>query len=148
MGQDEPVRTARKLRVILDTNVLIAALLTPVGAPWEVYSAWIEGAFTLLISEEQIMELRHTLAKPALSARIRPHHAGRLVNNLRNMAEMIAPLPRVERSDDPTDNFLLAMAEAGEADYLVTGDKGGLLVLRRHGGTRILSVREFAEPID
>ena len=39
----------------------------------------------------------------------------------------IDPLPRVERSPDPTDDFLLALSEAGKADYLVTGDKSGLL---------------------
>lgn len=132
------------MRVVLDTNVLIAALLTPMGAPGEIYRAWAEGAFVLLISEEQIDELRRTLSKPALAARIRPHHAGRLVNNLRNMAEMLVALPHVVRSPDPTDDFILAMAEAGEADYLVTGDKGDLLALKRHSGTRILSVREFA----
>jgi predicted nucleic acid-binding protein len=53
-------------------------------------------------------------------------------------------LPRVERSPDPTDNFLLALCEAGKADYLVTGDKSGLLTLTRHQGTRIVSARNFA----
>jgi len=38
-------------------------------------------------------------------------------------------LPRVEHSPDPTDDFLLALSEGGKADYLVTGDKSGLLVL-------------------
>ena len=35
----------------------------------------------------------------------------------------------MERSPDPTDDFLLALSEAGKADYLVTGDKSGLLAL-------------------
>jgi predicted nucleic acid-binding protein len=53
-------------------------------------------------------------------------------------------LPRVERSPDPTDDFLLALSEAGKADYLVTGDKSGLLSLTRHRATRIVSARNFA----
>jgi predicted nucleic acid-binding protein len=53
-------------------------------------------------------------------------------------------LPRVRRSPDPTDDFLLALSEAGKADYLVTGDKSGLLSLARHAGTRIVSASEFA----
>lgn len=57
---------------------------------------------------------------------------------------MVAALPRVERSPDPTDDFLLAMCEAGKADYLVTGDKSGLLALSRHRATRILSASDFA----
>jgi len=38
----------------------------------------------------------------------------------------------------------LALSEAGKADYLVTGDKSGLLALDRHKTTRIISLREFA----
>jgi hypothetical protein len=53
-------------------------------------------------------------------------------------------LPRVERSPDPADDFLLALSEAGRADYLVTGDKSGLLVLERHKNTRIISASDFA----
>ncbi len=57
---------------------------------------------------------------------------------------MVGSLPRTERSSDPTDDFLLALCAAGKADYLVTGDKGGLLALRRHKTTRIISARDFA----
>jgi predicted nucleic acid-binding protein len=44
----------------------------------------------------------------------------------------------VRRSPDPADNFLLALAEAGNADYLVTGDKSGLLALASHKSARRL----------
>jgi uncharacterized protein len=53
-------------------------------------------------------------------------------------------MPRVERSPDPTDEFLPALSEAGKVDYLVTGDKGGLLALDRHETTRIISAKDFA----
>ena len=86
---------------------------------------------------------RHA-AKAAVAERIKPYKAGRLVNQMKKLAEDIGPLPRVERSPDPTDDFLLALSEAGKADYLVTGDKSGLLALDRHKGTRIVSAREFA----
>jgi predicted nucleic acid-binding protein len=66
------------------------------------------------------------------------------VNQVKKLAEHIAPLPRVERSPDPTDDFLLALSEGGKADYLVTGDKSGPLALDRHKATRIVSAREFA----
>jgi hypothetical protein len=48
-------------------------------------------------------------------------------------------------SPDPADNFLLAMAEVGKADYLVTGDGKHVLSLGRHGRTRIVTVREAGE---
>ena len=92
----------------------------------------------------KLNELRATLRKPTIAERIKPYQAGRLVNEMKSLAGEVGSLPRVQRSPDPTDDFLLALSEAGKADYLVTGDKGGLLALARHHGTRIVSAREFA----
>jgi putative PIN family toxin of toxin-antitoxin system len=132
------------MRVVLDTNILVSALLGQAGHPAAIYRAWQEGYFTLLTCAEQLDELRATLHKPALAARIKPYKAGRLVNALKEFAETIGSLPRVARSPDPSDDFLLALSQAGKADYLVTGDKGGLLALARHKYTRIVSARSFA----
>jgi hypothetical protein len=132
------------MRVVLDTNILVSALMAQSGPPARIYRAWQEGYFTLLTCSEQLDELRATLRKPAIRERIRPYNAGRLVNELRGLAEEVGALPRVQRSPDPTDDFLLALSEAGKADYLVTGDKDGLLALAHHQITRIVSAREFA----
>jgi putative PIN family toxin of toxin-antitoxin system len=114
------------MRVVLDTNILVSALIVQIGNPAAIYRAWQEGYFTLLMCAEQLNELRATLHKPAIAARIKPYKSGRLINQLKELAENVASLPRVERSPDPTDDFLLALSEAGKADYLVTGDKGGV----------------------
>lgn len=132
------------MRTVLDTNIVVSSLLIQTGYPAAIYRAWREGHFVLLTCAEQLDELRATLHKPALAARIKPYNAGRLVNDLREFAENIERLPRVQRSPDPTDDFLLALSEAGNAEYLVTGDKGGLLVLACHRTTRIVSARDFA----
>lgn len=60
---------------------------------------------------------------------------------------MFDRLPTVDRSPDPTDNFLLALAEASGADYLVTGDKSGLLNLGRFDKTHIVTARKFIEQL-
>lgn len=132
------------MRVVLDTNILVSALLIPSGHPAAIYRAWHDGHFALLTCAEQLAELRATLRKPALAARIRPHDAGRLVNQLKCFAQVIGSLPHVARSPDPTDDFLLAVSEAGKADYLVTGDKSGLLALSCHEATKIICARDFA----
>ena len=130
------------MRVVLDTNILISALMVQAGLSAAIYRAWQEGYFTLLTCSEHLNEPRATLRKPAIAARIKPYKAGGLVNELKDLAEIIGSLPRVKRSPDPTDDFLLGLSEAGKAD-LVTGDKG-LLSLGRHKTTRIVSPREFA----
>jgi putative PIN family toxin of toxin-antitoxin system len=132
------------MRVVLDTNILVFALLVQQGHPGTIYRAWHEGGFTLLTCTEQLDELKATLRKPAIVARIKPCRAGRLVNELKDLAVVVGTLPCVKRSPDPSDNFLLDLSEAGKADYLVTGDKSGLLSLGRHEGTRILSASAFA----
>ena len=60
---------------------------------------------------------------------------------------MVPTLPRVDRSPDPKDNFLLALAEAGNADLLVSGDKRDVLALKRHEGTRIVTAREALQAL-
>jgi len=132
------------MRVVLDTNILISALMIQTGNPAAIYRAWREGRFTLLTCEELLDELQATLRKPALAERIKPYNAGGLVNEMKRLAEYVQALPRLRRSPDPTDDFLLALCEAGRADYLVTGDKSGLLVLRQHEGTQIVRARTFA----
>jgi uncharacterized protein len=134
------------MRVVLDTNIIVSALIAPAGKPAAIIGAWLDGKFTLLTCATQLDELRSALQKPRVAELVKPHKAGRLVNQVKKLAEDIAPLPRVERSPDPTDNFLLGLSEGGKADYLVTGDKSGLLALDRHKATRIVSAREFAAP--
>ena len=132
------------MRVVLDTNILISALMIQTGNPAVIYRAWQGGRFTLLTCAEQLDELRSSLRKPRIAQRIKPYKAGSLVKEIKELAESVEALPRVRRSPDPTDDFLLALSEAGRADYLVTGDKSGLLALERHKGTRIVSARTFA----
>ena len=132
------------MRVVLDTNVIVSALITPAGMPAAVVRIWLDGKFTLLTCAAHLDELRSTLEKPRVAELVKPYKAGRLVNQVKKLAKVIDRLPRVELSPDPTDDFLLALCEGGKADYLVTGDKSGLLALGRHKTTRIVSAKEFA----
>lgn len=67
--------------------------------------------------------------------------AGRLINDVR-VAVLVSDGPSLTASPDP---HLLAIAVAGSADFLITGDKRDLLSLGRHAGTTILTVRSFLE---
>ena len=135
------------MRVILDTNILVAALISPTGPPAAILQAFLDERFTLVTCEPQLEEFRRVTREPKLRKRVKRSEAGTLVNELRALALIPRRLPRIERSSDPHDDFLLALAEAASADYLVTGDKSGLLVLRRHWRTRIVTARRFSNLI-
>jgi putative PIN family toxin of toxin-antitoxin system len=131
------------MRVILDTNILLSALINRHGIPAQLIVAWRERRYDLLTSTEQLLELGGVARRPVLRARIIPSTVGRLIRDLRKLAEVLTRLPEVDRSPDPADNFLLAMAEAGAANYLVSGDRRGVLDLGTHGVTQIIKAREF-----
>ena len=131
------------MRAILDTNILCSALITPGGPTDRLYRAWREGRFQLLTSEEQLEEFRRVTRYPHLRPFIEPAAAGAMYNELRRLAILLETLPVIDASKDPGDNFLLAMAQAGEADVLVTGDKQDLLSLKIFQRTRIITARQF-----
>jgi uncharacterized protein len=131
------------MRAILDTNILCSALLTPGGPTDRLYRAWRDGRFQLLTSEEQLEEFRRVTRYPHLRPFIEPAAAGAMYNELRRLAVLLNALPVVDASKDPEDNFLLAMAQAGDADVLVTGDQHDLLSLGTFQRTRIITAREL-----
>ena len=135
------------MRLILDTNVLVAALITRHTPPDALYRAWRDGAFTLVTSELQLEEFRAVTRREQVRLRLQPAEAGRLVKDLRSLGLLVEPSPITDFSRVPYDNFLLAMAQVSRADALVTGDKRDLLALGRHLGTRILTARDALQLI-
>ena len=131
------------MRVVLDTNILLSALINPHGVPAELIVAWREQRVALVTSVEQVVELGEVARRPVLRARIVPARVGRFIHDLRRFAEVLRRLPQLDRSADPADNFLLAMAQVGKADYLVSGDRRGVLALKSHRVTRIVRAREM-----
>lgn len=135
------------MRVILDTNVLVSALLLPHGTADYLYRCWLTGRFDLVTSEEQLQELRRVTQYPRLRNYIRPAAAGTMLNQIRALAVVARRLPHLAVCEDAADNFLLAMAQTAEADLLVTGDRRHLLKLKRHRQTRIVTARAAAEAL-
>jgi putative PIN family toxin of toxin-antitoxin system len=131
------------MRIILDTNIIVSGLISEQGAPAQLINAWTDKAFSLVTSTMQIAEIKSVTHRPSVRPLITPAHAGRFINDLHRFATVLERLPVVDRSRDPNDDFLLAMAEAGAAEYLVTGDKRGVLALKRHGNTVIITATEM-----
>ncbi|ENO84782.1 putative toxin-antitoxin system toxin component, PIN family [Thauera linaloolentis] len=133
------------MRLVVDTNILISALLIETSLPARLILLWRQGRFDLVSSAEQLDELMRVTRYPKVRERLNPALAGRLINQLRELTIMTGRLPVVTACADPYDNYLLAMAEAVSADFLLTGDKRDLLSMQCHQGTRIITVRNFLE---
>ncbi len=131
------------MRLVIDTNILVSALLSGTSLPAHLIDLWREGRFDLLTSAEQLDELMRVTRYPKLRERLTPALAGRLINEVRDLAILLSRLPAVTLCPDPYDNYLLALAAAGSADFLVTGDKHHLLGFKLYEGAKIVTVREF-----
>ena len=126
------------MRIILDTNVLLSGLLIAQGAPAKLLDAWERKRFTLVACEELITEFREVASRPFFKARLRASATELLAAGLGDFSLFCEHLPSGPVAPDPKDSFLLALAEASAADFLVTGDKE-LQSLKRHKATRIVS---------
>jgi putative PIN family toxin of toxin-antitoxin system len=138
------------VKVILDTNVLLGALISAHNPPDQIYQAWRAGRFRLITSTAQLDELRASSRYPKLQALVPAHRIGTMMNSLRTaiVLEDLPPVPGDILLNDPNDAFLIGMALAGHADYLITGDrKSGLLQQGHIRRTRIMTPAGFCAEI-
>ena len=132
------------MRIVLDTNILVSALISEEGYPAQVLAAIKRERVTLVTSAYQIEELRGVLARERLKPYIRPEGAADLLYHLEAVGLVVSELPEVSLSPDPKDNPILATAIAGEAELIVSGDKGDMLALGRVEGIPVVTAREAA----
>lgn len=117
------------LRWVLDTNVVLSALIRPGGVTGKLRLAWQAGWFTPLISRATATELIHVLDYPKF--KLNPAEQHELLADYLPWAEVIrlpARLPSTPACRDPHDLPFLQLAFSARADALVTGD-ADLLVL-------------------
>ena len=129
-----------KKRLVIDVNVWVSTLLSP---KFRVRVDIVFGAkYRLIVSEELFEELDDAIRKPYLEKRINQIDYTMLVSKLRSVAEIVDVHSTVEICRDPKDNFLLALAKDGNADYLITGD-ADLLVMKEFEQTKIVMLSDF-----
>lgn len=126
------------MRLIFDTNVLLSALLSPLGPPAKLLDAWERKKFTLVACDALIAEVGDVAGRAFFKTRLRSSVAELLAAGLRDFTFFCHDLPAVPAAPDLKDSYLLALAEASQATFLVTGDKA-LLTLKRHRATRIVT---------
>lgn len=137
------------MRAIFDANVLVSALLSwayPERTVVRIIRAGFAAMYTLLLPEETVTELSDTISgSPYVAARVSFAQATAFIDQLRATSEELSPLsyPPELVSRDPKDDYLLASAQRGHADYLVTGDKDLLVLAGDPFPFRIVSPAAF-----
>lgn len=135
------------MRAVLDTSVLIPALISDRSYPYQAFNLWLDKAFELVTSDYQIEEIKAVSRYKQAEPMLRTHQPGWLINRLRKRATVMHELPEVDASPDPKDNPILATAIVGQAFHLVSGDKADLLALGRVQGVEIVTAQIFVEAV-
>jgi putative PIN family toxin of toxin-antitoxin system len=118
-------------RAVLDTNVLVSALISPGGPNAALLLELRAGAFELVVSPALLAELDGVLGRAKFRAWVSPGEASAYVELIRREGTVQADPPPSARglSADPDDEFLIDLARAAAVDVLVSGD-AHLLALR------------------
>lgn len=137
------------MRVVVDTNILISAIIKPTGSVGRVLLLLRDGRYTILYAQSLLAELVDVLNRP----RIR--HKYRLSNEDIETAlalillrgEAVHPQRQITICRDPRDDKFLEVAVAGKANVIVSGDED-LLGLNPFEGIPIVSPRDFLDLLD
>ena len=132
-------------RVVLDTNVLISAIISSKGSPAKILDLWREGAFDLVFSEETLKELIDVMSRPKLLriTGINEDELNRLVSYLRNSSIVVDSSEDIAIAiEDPDDTKFISCAVQAGAKYIVSGDHH-LLDVEKFEGTAIVTPAGF-----
>lgn len=133
------------MRVVLDANVLVSAVISSRGSPGKILELWKREQFDLVLSPPILEELARVIRYP----RIQKHynlpqdHLKRFLSLIRSETIIVEPTNEYAViEDDPSDNRYLECALEGDANYIVSGDKH-LLRLKEFRGVVILPPAGF-----
>ncbi|MGC8785480.1 MAG: putative toxin-antitoxin system toxin component, PIN family [Armatimonadota bacterium] len=131
------------MRVVLDTNIFVSALLG--GRLGAIVDEWRTGKFTLVVSEPIVREYVAVLQRPKFG--IAAEELTATIDYLFKKAEFVSPTQAIDAvHDDPSDNKFLEAAVEGKADFIVSGD-AHLLALGTFRDIAIVSGRDFIDRI-
>ena len=134
-------------KAVLDSNILVSALVVPVGKPAQVIKHAHEETFALCLSEDILQETNIALHRRHIQRRFHPteERIEEFLAALRDFCQLVT-VQHVENIilNDPPDNLVLACAVEGKADYLVSGNLH-LLDLEQHRGVKIVTPAQFLE---
>ena len=130
------------VRVVLDTNILISALITKGTPPDILYQAWLNGEIEVVMTSAQVAEMKDVLARPRLKQFVHVEEADAIVENISAYAHVLTTFEVENISPDPNDNQSLAAAIDGEVDLILLGERKHMLALEEVRGIPVVTTRE------
>jgi putative PIN family toxin of toxin-antitoxin system len=132
------------MRAVLDTGVLVSALIRKQGTTGDVLRALRDGRFTAIYTADIVVEIIDVLGRAKFRAKyhIEPDDITTLVNLIRLRGELVVPNKKVTACRDQKDDKFLEAAIAAQADCIVSGD-ADLLDMTPFQETPILRPAEF-----
>jgi len=110
-------------RVVLDPGVLVSAVLSSGGPPAQIVDRWRSGEFDLIVSPKLLAELLEVLLRPQFQSFVEEHEARAYVAALAGEAVLVDdPEDPPAVTPDPDDDYLIALADVGGADAIISGD--------------------------
>ena len=129
------------MRIVLDTNVLISALIKK-GKPRNLFDQAIVGEIQLVLSEPILEEFIKVAKKKKFRPYFRNSEAVNFIALLERVSEFVQVRSKVDITRDKSDNMVLATALDGNAKYVVSGDED-LLAVREFKGIKVLTVDQM-----
>jgi putative PIN family toxin of toxin-antitoxin system len=120
------------MRVVLDTNVLVSGLAYPESLPGRILNVWRQGGLEVVLSRYILDELVRVLPRlPRLL--MTPSEIRDLADSFLFMADVVEPCAERDATlRDEKDQLILGTLIAGQAGYIVTGDKDLLALAERY----------------
>ena len=135
------------MRVVLDTNILVSALIAKGSPPDILYQAWLNGEIEVVMTSAQVAEVKDVLARPRLKQFIQAEEADAITQYIDAYARVLTDFQIVNVSPDPDDNRILAAAIDGKVDLIVSGDRKHMLALEEVHGIPVVTARKAVELI-
>ncbi|MBX3165065.1 MAG: putative toxin-antitoxin system toxin component, PIN family [Bacteroidetes bacterium] len=130
------------MRIVIDTNLWISFIISKKFS--QVDTTLYKKNARLLFSVELIEEIEATISKPRLKKYFSDNALDEMFNVFDPFIDFVNVKSKVIVCRDPKDDFLLALAKDGKADFLLTGDKD-LLSLKKFHHTKIIPFSEFVD---
>jgi putative PIN family toxin of toxin-antitoxin system len=112
------------IKVVIDTNIWISALLNPFGYPARIKKSFEKGAFQVVVSEPILEELADVLHRPRIREKydVAPEDIEEILTLIEERSEHVLLSGDIEICRDKDDNLIIETAVKGKAVYLVTTD--------------------------